>query len=100
MSKFNTTSIATAQQFADLASKQFPQLYRGDFGIKVNKNYIKVFKTDDAGKPSSVYGFIDEHGQLWKAAGWNAPAKNFSRGNVVDIVSSGKLPNHWEYSVQ
>jgi hypothetical protein len=55
-------------------------------GYHFGKKYIKVVTG------SSVWGFVVaihndkkfRFGDILKAAGWNAPARNFPRGNVVD----------------
>lgn len=99
MSNFDNNAVEVAQKFADLATAQFGHEFQGAYGIKVNKSYIKVFTTNPDGEPRSLYCFIDADGQIWKGASWHAPAKNFPRGNVVDIVSSGALPKKWEYGV-
>ena len=54
--------------------------------FKIGKKYIKVIKG------TSVWGFIvntenDKQfkmGDILKAAGWNAPARNQARGNILD----------------
>jgi hypothetical protein len=57
-------------------------------GYKIGKKYIKITKENNG----CVWGFVvntDEDkkfrkGDILKAAGWNAPARNKARGNVVD----------------
>ena len=64
--------------------EQFP----GEFGeenypklsLKKGIKYTKIITEE------SVFGFIEnDTGLLWKAAGYNAPAKNFPRGNIADV---------------
>ena len=60
--------------------------YNRDISWKMGFKYIKVITG------SSVWGFVvnrhDDNkfrfGDILKAAGWKAPARNFARGNVVD----------------
>lgn len=56
--------------------------YEAEFGPK----YIKIVRseTDDNGQEihRSVHSFLDYEGNIWKAAGWRAPAKNFTRGSL------------------
>ena len=60
--------------------------YNRDISWKMGLKYIKVISG------SSVWGFVvNRHddkkfrfGDILKAAGWKAPARNFARGNVVD----------------
>ena len=61
-----------------------------EFDSKIHYNiatkYIKVITGN------SVWGFVVRthndkkfrYGDILKAAGWNAPARNFARGNVID----------------
>ena len=53
--------------------------------IKIGKKYIKIIRD------RSVWGFIVKEtsgkfreGDILKAAGWNAPAMNSARGNILD----------------
>ena len=55
--------------------------------FKVNTKYIKVFT-----EGGSVWGFVVntdndkkfKKGDILKAAGWAAPARNFPRGNILE----------------
>jgi hypothetical protein len=42
------------------------------------------------------WGFMDQDGNLWKSAGWKAPAKNKPRGTVADLLDAKKVEN-WRY---
>ena len=54
--------------------------------VKVGQKYIKIIREN------SVWGFIVntdndkvfKKGDILKAAGWNAPARNAARGNILD----------------
>lgn len=53
----------------------------------IGRKYVKVvFKPWNDTKTISkyVHSFVEKStGDIWKAATWKAPAKNFSRGNVL-----------------
>ena len=62
-------------------------------GLEVTEGsrYWKITGTSGSGNSRSVKGFIVKagdkkflEGDMLKAAGWAAPARNFARGNVLD----------------
>ena len=67
--------------------------FRNDFIVKVGQKYIKIGrKLSDSGKMGQVWGFVVntdddakfKRGDVLKPAGFNAPARNAPRGNVLD----------------
>ena len=70
---------------------------RGDsvWDISVGRKYLKVFS--DNGVQQSVTAFIDRNdGQIYKPAGWAAPAKH-ARGNLFDEYGSKAMSaNGWQ----
>ena len=59
------------------------------FGVEfeIGKKYVKVV-TISGGGSRSVHCFVEkENGNIWRAASWKAPARNFIRGNVFDQAS-------------
>ena len=59
------------------------------FGVEFDegKKYVKIV-TISGGGSRSVYCFVEkENGNIWRAASWKAPARNFVRGNVFDQKS-------------
>ena len=59
--------------------------------VEENRRYWKITSTNGSGSQISVAGFIAKagdkkfrEGDMLKAAGWAAPARNFARGNVLD----------------
>jgi hypothetical protein len=62
---------------------KFPTLGVPEIKIYVGGKYYKVAKRDNS-LNESVWFFVDkEEGNIWKAASWKAPAKNFPRGNIL-----------------
>jgi hypothetical protein len=61
--------------------------FQRSVGYEVGSKYIKVYS---GANQRSVHSFICREdtgkfkkGDILKAAGWSAPAKNFARGNVI-----------------
>ena len=69
--------------------KQMAEDFCSSISFEVGRNYIKVC-TGRKGEGRSVHSFVClrdmgkfTKGDILKAAGWSAPAKNFARGNVM-----------------
>ena len=59
------------------------------FGVEFEygSKYVKVV-TISGGGSRSVHCFVEKaNGNIWRAASWKAPARNFVRGNVFDQAS-------------
>ncbi len=78
----------TATYFAKHYDKLTPPKFYAD---PKGRKYIRIVREDQHGnqgrpnpyKSRSVHCFVErDTGLIWKAAGWKAPAKNFSRGNI------------------
>lgn len=84
---FNWTSRNGTKELSQV-NKDMIQRFNTELGFKQGKKYIKV-TTNNGG---SVWGFVvatdDDKkfrkGDILKAAGYNAPARNAARGNIVD----------------
>jgi hypothetical protein len=70
--------------------------YCNGLEVKENTRYWKITATNGGGTSRSVSGFIVKagdkkfrEGDMLKAAGWAAPARNFARGNVLDGTGLG-----------
>ena len=54
---------------------------------EIGNKYIRIYHWYDSGtslKQRSCHSFVDlKTGDIWKAASWKAPTKNFPRGNVL-----------------
>lgn len=61
---------------------------RSTWSAQHGQKYIKVIHED--GDHRSVHSFVDKDGNIWKAASWKAPAKNFTRGSIFDKASYEK----------
>ena len=68
--------------------------FRSKFMVAVGQKYIKIGRVSDhsSGKMGQVWAFVVntdddkkfKRGDVLKAAGFNAPARNAPRGNVLD----------------
>jgi hypothetical protein len=59
------------------------------FGVEFSpgKKYVRI-DTISGGGSRSTFCFVEkENGNIWRAASWKAPARNFVRGNVFDQAS-------------
>ena len=73
--------------------KRMTKRFNESLSFKSGKKYIKVLHD------RSVWGFIVnvdddvrfKKGDILKAAGWSAPARNAARGNIID----GGYSVHW-----
>lgn len=58
------------------------------FGIEFEEGskYVKVVSLSWSSR--SVHSFVEKStGDIWRAASWKAPARNFARGNVFKLDS-------------
>ena len=66
------------------------------FGIEFEfgSKYVKIVEISSGGS-RSVHSFVEKSdGNIWKAASWKSPARNFPRGNVY-ITSSYEKRVQW-----
>ena len=79
------------------STNEFNEKFINGWTVKNGSKYIKLIKK--LGMQNSVCGFVVatdndkmfKKGDLLKPAGWNAPARNKPRGNVLD----GFFPVQW-----
>ena len=72
------------QMLEEYYSGKFANLSVPEVDVKEGGKYYKVFKNEGSRGSSYVWFFVDkEEGNIWKAASWKAPAKNFPRGNIL-----------------
>lgn len=74
----------------DKFRKDMNHTWDGDkFGVEFEygSKYVKVV-TISGGGSRSVHSFVETaNGNIWRAASWKSPARNFVRGNVFDQSS-------------
>ena len=71
--------------------EEMSENYCNGLRVEENRRYWKIIASNGGGSSTSVAGFIVKagdkkfrEGDMLKAAGWAAPARNFARGNVLD----------------
>ena len=82
----NWTTLCAKGTLSD-TNKEMIARFNEKITFKVNTKYIKVFT-----EGGSVWGFVVntdndkkfKKGDILKAAGYNAPARNGARGNIID----------------
>ena len=85
--KLETATYATA----DKIQNEMIESYCNGLEVSEGSRYWKIVGSNGGGSQRSVKGFIVKagdkkfrEGDMLKAAGWAAPARNFARGNVLD----------------
>ena len=85
--KLETVTYATA----DKIQNEMIESYCNGLEVSEGSRYWKIVGSNGGGSQRSVKGFIVKagdkkfrEGDMLKAAGWAAPARNFARGNVLD----------------
>ena len=59
-----------------------------DIKVYPGGKYYKISKKEKRSSSESVWFFVSkDDGNIWKAASWKAPAKNFPRGNILEDVA-------------
>jgi hypothetical protein len=83
----------------DIRNKMIVEYCEG-LKVKEGSRYWKITGSNGSGSQVSVKGFIVKagdkkfrEGDMLKAAGWAAPARNFARGNVLDWDFDYPNPN-------
>ena len=74
------------------------------YGVKEGRKYIKIVSYDDSnGGGASVWGFINKanpnfkEGDVLLSAGWNSPALNKARGNLIEGYPVLKMGDRFMY---
>jgi hypothetical protein len=87
----NSTTVAEKGTLSPFAQDQLDG-FHDSIEISEGKKYIKIIRNDNQ---SMVWGFIVntdtdakfKRGDILKAAGWAAPARNKPRGNVFEDLT-------------
>ena len=83
----NNMTDAMIEDYNDfISTERMQDKFANGFEIRRGKKYIKVIN-DNAVKCFIVNTTEDkvfEYGDILKPAGWNAPARNYKRGNVLE----------------
>lgn len=71
------------------SAKKWPtcELNHSTIRVERGRKYIRLVTTNLKGENGSVFCFIDQEGNIYKPAGYKAPAKGI-RGNVMDVDPS------------
>ena len=84
---FNWTSRNGTRELSEVNKKMIAE-FNSELGYSEGKKYIKITNRNGG----SVWGFVVNtdtdkkfrKGDILKAAGYNAPARNAARGNILD----------------
>ena len=95
MSQFSDLDLAISEYCRHLEKSLYAQFPRSEtvFVYEAGRKYVKIIAESvygkfGSGRTSHSYIVIGDqgkfkHGDILKSASWKAPAKNFSRGNVL-----------------
>ena len=83
---------------AKFMAERFPTLKADRFWVEGGKKYVKIVQGHNPEGPgASVHCFVDAvTGDVYKAAGWKAPALNGARYNLLDADSLALLRERFD----
>jgi hypothetical protein len=73
-----------AQKFIDGLNVKFADY--ATFTVNPGRKFDKIVATTKPGGQARVYAFVDVDGNVYKAAGWAAPAKGVRYSSVTDAL--------------
>lgn len=79
-------------------AEHYPMLEADRFWVESGKKYLKIAQSrNPEGQGASVHCFVDAlTGDVYKAAGWKAPALNGARYNLLDSESLALLHERFD----
>lgn len=84
--------ISKAQELVDYLNKRIADTKYNERQVQGNRVHFSLMQgnkyariVSDGGGQRSSYAFVDADGHIYKAAGWNAPAKGI-RATVDDVI--------------
>jgi len=98
LARWHTTTDLSPDEIHEIGLSEVSRIrdemeenYCNGLEVTEGSRYWKITSTNGSGTQRSVSGFIVKagdkkflEGDMLKAAGWAAPARNFARGNVLD----------------
>lgn len=89
--------MSKAQEFVDFLNKRIAETFYNERQVPGNKVHFSLMQgpkfariVSDGGSQRSSYAFVDAEGNIYKSAGWKAPAKGVRA--TVDQVVNGDHP--------
>jgi len=77
-------------------AERFPSLKPEMYWIDGGRKYLRI-AAGGSGRGAHVHCFVDaETGDVYKSAGWKAPALNGARYNLLDAESYEDLQRRWD----
>lgn len=73
-----------AQDFIDGLNAKFADY--GTFDVRPGKKYDKIAVKPHGSPQTFVYAFVDVEGNVYKSAGWSAPAKGIRYTSVASAL--------------
>jgi hypothetical protein len=78
-------------------AERYPSLEPETYYLDSGRKYLRIASRRGGGGGAYVHSFVDAFtGDVYKAAGWKAPALNGARYNLLDAASFEDLKAKWD----